>query len=259
MARGHTVTLRGVVTVGGELAPGEDISIDGVHFGRTSSAGDFVIQYPVPFDSRLGMKELGVSVPGLGISNTIAVQIDALSELEMDVPSQVEVGLEFAIEGTLRNLRGDRLGGLSVNVKVGDGAIQAARTDPEGRFRITHVLRAPGEYGISGEFAGEGPVRPSNALARVTAWFGTALTLEGPVRIGIGQEGTYFGRLTSSVGSQVGATAIRIEDPEGNLLTTVTPDEFGAFQFSRSLASPGRSHSPQASPAQVRGQPQRAA
>ena len=29
VARGHTVTLRGVVTVGGELAPGEDIALDG--------------------------------------------------------------------------------------------------------------------------------------------------------------------------------------------------------------------------------------
>ena len=239
VARGHTVTLRGVVTVGGELAPGEDIALDGVQFGRTSAAGDFVIQYPVPFDAELGIKELEVSVPGLGISTTIAVQIDALSEMEMDAPSQVEVGREFAIEGTLRNFRGEPLGGRNVKVKVGDAAVQTARTDPEGNFRITHALVAPGEYEISGEFSGDGPVRPSAALARVTAWFGTALTLEGPVRIGIGQEGTFSGRLTSSIGSHVGATAVMIEDPEGNLLTTVTPDESGAFQFRRSFSESG--------------------
>ena len=239
VARGHTVTLRGVVTVGGELAPGEDIALDGVQFGSTSAAGDFVIQYPVPFDAQLGIRELGVSVPSLGISTTIAVQVDALSELEMDAPSQIEVGREFAIEGRLRNFRGEPLGGRSVKVKVGDAAVQTVRTDPEGNFRITHALGAPGDYEISGEFAGDGPVRPSTALARVTAWFGTALTLEGPVRIGTGQEGTFSGRLTSSIGSHVGATAVRIEDPEGNLLTTVTPDEFGAFQFRRSFSESG--------------------
>ena len=239
VARGHTVTLRGVVTVGGELAPGEDIALDGMQFGRTSAGGDFVIQYPVPFDAELGIKELEVSVPSLGISTTIAVQIDALSELEMDAPSQVEVGREFAIEGTLRNRKGDPLGGRSVKVKVGDAAVQTARTNPEGSFRITHALRAPGEYEVSGEFVGDGPVRPSAALTMVTAWFGTALTLEGPVRIDIGQEGTFSGRLTSSTGSYVGATAVRIEDPEGNLLTTVTPDESGAFQFRRSFSESG--------------------
>ena len=77
------------------------------------------------------------------------------------------------------------------------------------------------------------------AFARVTAWFGTALTLKGPVRIGIGQEGIYSGRLTSSTGSIVGATAVRIEDPEGNLLITVTPDESGAFEFRRSFSETG--------------------
>ena len=239
VARGRAVTLRGVVTVGGELAPGEDIALDGVQLGRTSAAGAFAIEYPVPFAAQLGSRELEVTVPGLGISTTVGIQIEALSDLEMDSPSQIEAGREFVIEGTLRNRGGDPLGGRSVRVRVGEAAAQTARTDPEGNFRITHVLEAPGEYEISGEFTGDGPVRPSAARAKVTAWFGTALTLEGPVRISIGQEGTFHGRLTSSVGSRVEATAVRIEDPEGNLLTTVTPDEFGAFQFRRSFTESG--------------------
>ena len=130
VARGQKVTLRGVVTVGGELAPGEDIALDGVQFGSSSAAGDFVIQYPVPFDAQLGIREIEVSATDLGISTMIAVQIDALSELEMDAPSQVEVGREFTIVGTLRDLRGDPLGSRSVKVKVGEASVQTTRTDP---------------------------------------------------------------------------------------------------------------------------------
>ena len=141
------------------------------------------------------------------------------------------MGKEFRVTGELRDTRGEPLAGEYLLVQVGDGPEQSALTDDSGAFEFTGEVDNAGEFLVRAEFAGDAPILPSKATARLVARHTVRLTLDVPTGLDQGGETAFTGRVTSGTLSPIGQLELTIEDTEGNQLATVTTAEDGSFEF----------------------------
>ena len=143
---------------------------------------------------------------------------------------QVEVGKAFRVNGKLRDIHGEALAGKYVSVQVGDGPDYSALTDDSGAFEFSGKVEAAGEFLVGAEFAGEAPVLPSKARARLVARHTVGLSLDMPTELDRGSKTTFTGRITSETLSPIGQLELSVEGAGGQQLAIVTTSEDGSFE-----------------------------
>lgn len=219
----------------GEGIPG--IELDAVFDGDsgttliTDSAGQFSF-----FESfsEPGPHWVEVSFEGddilSGTSARLAFNVNIPTKITIGGPPVIGVGEKFRVVGKLQNIHGEPLAGNAIVVRIGDAQERSALTDGSGEFGVTGESEDAGEVPVWAEFAGEPPVLPSTATARLVARHTLELTLHAPYELRPGGVSVIEGKVISSTLSPVGRLELTVEDSDSNLLATVTTEEDGGFE-----------------------------
>ena len=239
VVRGDTLTLRGVVAIGDRLIPNTEILVPGQDPVQTNPAGSFVVRLPIATDAESGTSELELSVPSLNTTARVPITIEVPTELEVSVPGSVAVGEDFLVTGKLTDDRGQPLEGMAIDLTVGEFQHGVLVTDQQGNFEATHRADRPGELLAEVEFIGIGPSLPSRAKASIRVQYGTDLLLRGPSQIEIGSTVVISGKLVSAAGAPIASAVVHIDDAAGRRITSVSPDDGGAFEFTHSFNETG--------------------
>ena len=239
VVRGDTLTLRGVVAVGDRLVPNTEILVPGQDPVQTNPAGSFVVRMPIATNAKPGTIELEISAPALNTTARVPITIEFPTELEINVPGSVLVGEDFLVAGTLTDDRGVPLAGMAIDLTVGEFQHGVIVTDEQGNFEATHRAYRPGELLSVVEFIGIGSALPSRARAGIRARFRTDLLLRGPSQIEQGTTADISGRLVSASDAPIAAAVIHIDDALGRRITSLSPDDGGAFEFTHAFNETG--------------------
>ncbi len=158
------------------------------------------------------------------------------------VPASVKVGEEFQVIGQVRDVRGQPIVGENLSIQVADGEELSATTDDLGQVAFTASVDSAGEFPVLANFRANGPMLQSQGRASSAAWHTVGLTMEGPGRIEQGAGAQFSGRLVSASLATVSQLDLIIENAIGDLLTTVTADGEGRFEYNHTsfgITGPG--------------------
>ena len=158
-------------------------------------------------------------------------QVTLPTETVLHAPAFVEVSSEFQVTGDLRDARGKPLAGEYVYVQVGEGLERTVVTNSSGVFEFADTVYEAGEFTVTAEFQGNGPVLSSNGTARLASQHHVVLTIDGPGRIEQDDGATFVGMLESDTFSPTGELELIIENSLGQESTLVTTDEDGRFEY----------------------------
>ncbi len=142
VARGDSLTLRGVVAVGLQIAKDIPITIDGEDAARSNAAGTFVMRHPVPVDHPLGPMKLEIAAPELETTVTLEIVVKSATSIIVTPAEPVRPGHILPIEATLLDDRG-----LGIpNARVHHGQAAPVTMGPHGV--AIFMVQTPAEEGL---------------------------------------------------------------------------------------------------------------
>ena len=195
VARGDSVTIRGVTLISGQTVPDTSIEVNGQELAHTNAVGAFVVRMPVSSDEELGVMELEVSAVELEAETKVSVRVMATTSLLVTPVEEVRAGRLVQVEARLLDDHGVGIPGAAVHYG-GDGF---AVTDELGVALL--MVDVPDEEGLTivplrVSYEGDGTNRPVSYLASLQVrsgglgWLVWALL---PVLLVLGAGGGYFG------------------------------------------------------------------
>ena len=195
VARGESITLRGVTLISGQTVPDMGIEVNGEELVRTNAVGAFVVRMPVPSDAELGEMELEVSALELEAATKVSVRVMATTSLLVTPVEEVRVGRLVQVEARLLDDHGVGIPGAAVHY-AGYGS---AVTDELGVALL--MIDVPDEEGLTivplrVSYEGDGTNLPVSYLASLQVrsgglgWLVWALL---PVLLVLGAGGGYLG------------------------------------------------------------------
>ena len=143
VARGETLTLRGVVVLADRFVPGVDVTVNDEFTVLTNGAGAFVLRYPVSPDAALGVMKLRLAAAELSTDATLEATVMSNSSIVAVPLEKVRPGRELPMELRLLNDRGEGIPGASVSYSPG----MSVTTGADGV--ATWMITTPEEEGIS--------------------------------------------------------------------------------------------------------------
>ena len=143
VARGESITLRGVTLISGQTVPDTSIEVNGEELARTNAVGAFVVRMPVPSDAELGEMELEVSALELEAATKVSVRVMATTSLLVTPVEEVRAGRLVQVEARLLDDHGVGIPGAAVHY-AGDGS---AVTDELGVALL--MVNVPDEEGLT--------------------------------------------------------------------------------------------------------------
>ena len=115
VARGESITLRGVTLISGQTVPDTSIEVNGEELARTNAVGAFVVRMPVPSDAELGEMELEVSALELEAETKVSVRVMATTSLLVTPVEEVRAGRLVQVEARLLDDHGVGIPGAAVH------------------------------------------------------------------------------------------------------------------------------------------------
>ncbi len=236
--RGKLFDETGVAVAGYSV----DVKIDDIGQPPMSTDSQGVFRFTTTFDEP-GFHLIEVSFEEseflLGNVARFPVEVTLPTRITLGVPPHVGINDNFLVEGALRDTRGHPLADREILLTVGELFSDLLWTDAQGAFQIPYVLDDPGDYTVTAEYRGEGPILFSTAQAKVAVRAIPDLAFWGPQRIGVGVIGNFAGEIHSNEGAPIADAGITIEASGSDEVTTVTSDANGAFEFQRSFGLTG--------------------
>ena len=195
VARGDSVTIRGVTLISGQTVPDTSIEVNGQELARTNAVGAFVVRMPVSSDAELGEMELEVSAAELEAETKVSVRVMATTSLLVTPVDEVRAGRLVQVEARLLDDHGVGIPGAAV--RYGDAG--TAVTNEFGVALLT--VEVPDEEGLTilplkVSYDGDTANLPVSYLASLQVssgglgWLVWALL---PVLLVLGVGGGYFG------------------------------------------------------------------
>ena len=139
VARGDTLSLRGVVVIGSQVGTNTQITVDGEQAVRSNAAGSFILRHPVPPDAALGELALELAAPELDAATTATVTVKSTTSVVVTPLERVRLGRPLPLEARLLDDRGSGI----PNAVVRYGEAAAVTTGPDGV--ATFTVTTPGE------------------------------------------------------------------------------------------------------------------
>ena len=195
VARGESVTIRGVTLISGQTVPDTSIEVNGEELARTNAVGAFVVRMPVLSDAELGQMELEVSAAELEAETKVSVRVMATTSLLVTPVEEVRAGRLVQVEARLLDDHGVGIPGAAVHYG-GDGL---AVTDELGVALL--MVDVPDEEGLTivplrVSYEGDGTNLPVSYLASLqvrSGGLGWLVWVLLPVLLVVGAGGGYFG------------------------------------------------------------------
>ena len=195
VARGDSVTIRGVTLISGQTVPDTSIEVNGQELARTNAVGAFVVRMPVSSDAELGEMELEVSAAELEAETKVSVRVMATTSLLVTPVEEVRAGRLVQVEARLLDDHGVGIPGAAVHY-AGDGS---AVTDELGVALL--MVDVPDEEGLTivplrVSYEGDGTNLPVSYLASLqvrSGGLGWLVWVLLPVLLVLGAGGGYFG------------------------------------------------------------------
>ena len=195
VARGDSVTIRGVTLISGQTVPDTSIEVNGEELARTNAAGAFVVRMPVSSDAELGVMALEVSAAELEAETKVSVRVMATTSLLVTPVEEVRAGRLVQVEARLLDDHGVGIPGAAVRYE-GDGL---AVTDELGVALL--MVDVPDEEGLTivplrVSYEGDGANLPVSYLASLqvrSGGLGWLVWVLLPVLLVLGAGGGYFG------------------------------------------------------------------
>ncbi len=197
VARGETLTLRGVVVIGRQLAPKVGITVEGEQAARSNAAGSFLLRHPVPPDAALGELALELAAPELDTTTRVAAVVKSATSIVVTPLERVRLGRPLPLEARLLDDRG--LGIPNALIHYGPDASVTTGPDGVAAFALT---TPDAEAGLSAvpltfRFEGDGANLPLSyfvGLPVATAGINWLLWAGLPLLLVLGSAGGYLGR-----------------------------------------------------------------
>ena len=195
VARGDSVTVRGVTLISGQTVPDTSIEVNGQESARTNAVGAFVVRMPVSSDAELGEMELEVSAAELEAETKVSVKVMATTSLLVTPVDEVRAGRLVQVEARLLDDHGVGIPGARVYY-AGDGS---AVTDELGVALL--MVDVPDEEGLTivplrVSYEGDDTNLPVSYLASLqvrSGGLGWLVWVLLPVLLVLGAGGGYFG------------------------------------------------------------------
>ena len=195
VARGDSVTIRGVTLISGQTVPDTSIEVNGQELARTNAVGAFVVRMPVSSDAELGEMELEVSAAELEAETKVSVRVMATTSLLVTPVEEVRAGRLVQVEARLLDDHGVGIPGAAVHYG-GDGL---AVTDELGVALL--MVDVPDEEGLTivplrVSYEGDGTNLSVSYLASLqvrSGGLGWLVWVLLPVLLVLGAGGGYFG------------------------------------------------------------------
>ncbi len=118
VARGSTLTLRGVMELSGQTVPDAIVSVNGEQSAATNAVGVFVVRVPVDTDAELGEMEFTVLAVDLEAETMVSVQVMSTTSFLVTPQDDVKPGRPVLVEARLLDDFG--MGVPGVAVKYGE-------------------------------------------------------------------------------------------------------------------------------------------
>ena len=195
VARGDSITIRGVTLISGQTVPDTSIEVNGQELARTNAVGAFVVRMPVSSDEELGVMELKVSAVELEAETKVSVTVMSATSVLVTTVDDVRPGRSVLVEARLLDDRGAGVPGAAVHYE-GDGfavtdelGVALLMVDVPDEERLTIVpLRV--------SYEGDGTNLPVSYLASLqvrSGGLGWLVWVLLPVLLVLGAGGGYFG------------------------------------------------------------------
>ena len=195
VARGESVTIRGVTLISGQTVPDTSIEVNGEELARTNAVGAFVVRMPVSSDAELGELALRISAADLEAETTVSVTVMSSTSVLVTTVDDVRPGRSVLVEARLLDDRGVGVAGAAV--RYGDAG--TAVTDEFGVALLT--VAVPDEEGLTifplkVSYDGDTTNLPVSYLASLqvrSGGLGWLVWVLLPVLLILGVGGGYFG------------------------------------------------------------------
>ncbi len=143
VARGESVTIRGVAVISGQAMPDAGIEVNGGQTTRTNAVGAFAVRTTVPSDAEIGEWAMRVSAADLDAETTASVTVMSSTSVLVTTVDDVRPGRSVMVEARLLDDRGVGVAGAAV--RYGDSG--TAVTDEFGVALLT--VEVPDEEGLT--------------------------------------------------------------------------------------------------------------
>ena len=171
---------------------------------------------------RAGRHDIEASFPGDGTiqrsGGAYTLRVFEPVSLELSGDREVQVGEEYAVQGSLQDLRGAPLAMRQVLVTLPEGVVSPIETDELGMFGITGATDRPGKYVIEASFAGDDLLEPGNSGYVLRIVEPVQLQLVGENVSPVGQTYRLQGTLSTTVGDGLAGYALTVtaaqDEPE---------------------------------------------
>ena len=195
VARGDSVTIRGVAVISGQAMPDAGIEVNGGQSTRTNAVGAFVVRTTVPPDAEIGELAMRVSAADLDAETTVSVTVMSSTSVLVTTVDDVRPGRSVLVEARLLDDRGVGVAGAAV--RYGDAG--TAVTDEFGVALLT--VAVPDEEGLTivplrVSYEGDDTNLPVSYLASLqvrNGGLGWLVWVLLPVLLVVGAGGGYFG------------------------------------------------------------------
>ncbi len=195
VARGDSVTIRGVTLISGQTVPDTSIELNGQELARTNAVGAFVVRMPVPSDAELGEMELEVSAAELEAETKVSVKVMATTSLLVTPVEEVRAGRLVQVEARLLDDHGVGIPSARLHYAGAGSAV----TDELGVALL--MVDIPDEEGLTivplrVSYEGDGTNLPVSYLASLqvrSGGLGWLVWMLLPVLLVLGAGGGYFG------------------------------------------------------------------
>ena len=166
----------------------------------------------------------------LGNEAQLSLEATLPSVLDITVPHPLRMGEEFALEGSLRNVRGQSLAGQTVTVSLADRAPHSIVTDGLGSFTTKNVMDSTGIHTLEAAFDGDGSIEPASYREALKVTEQVAITVDGERIARLGRPYSLTGKLTGSNDRPLSGKSVAIQ-LAGEGETILQTDAEGIFNW----------------------------
>ena len=166
----------------------------------------------------------------LGNEAQLSLEATLPSVLDITVPHPLRMGEEFALEGSLRDVRGQPLAGQTVTVSLADRAPHSIVTDGLGSFTTKNVMDSTGIHTLEAAFDGDGSIEPASYSEALKVTEQVAITVDGERIARLGRPYSLTGKLTGSNDRPLSGESVAIQ-LAGEGETILQTDAEGIFNW----------------------------